>query len=262
MTNTSENWRTSGSVPGTPFVPAVSALFAFWAGMLMAARHYPGDFDWRYITVSSLIYPAHNPSGHLWASAGIVVCGVCGVWWATTLARGWFREGPAGHLHGVRALWLGNICMACSAILPPWLLPVRKGHELLAIFAFVGLCVGIVLVTFHITEGLLQRRMAGASRFSRLCAVAASVAAVLPIFLAGLAQAYTRYALPELRWVSLSWRAQGVPAYLSFAFWEWFTCFVLSAYLVALSLAAQVKYSPIPANGGELGSTSQTHLNQ
>jgi hypothetical protein len=59
---------------------------------------------------------------------------------------------------------------------------------------------------------------------------------VFPIVLAAMAQAYVHYALPELRWVSLSWRARGVPVYLSFAFWEWVTCFVLSAYAAILSL--------------------------
>jgi hypothetical protein len=57
------------------------------------------------------------------------------------------------------------------------------------------------------------------------------------IFLAGLAEACVFYVLPQLHWVNLAWRAQGVPIYLSFAFWEWITCAVLSAYVVLLSLA-------------------------
>ena len=63
----------------------------------------------------------------------------------------------------------------------------------------------------------------------------------MPLFLAGLTQAYVRYAMPNLLWVNLSWRAQGVPAYLSFACWEWVTCVVLSVYMVGLSLAPQVE---------------------
>jgi hypothetical protein len=63
--------------------------------------------------------------------------------------------------------------------------------------------------------------------------------AVLPIFLAGLAEAYVYYVLPQLHWVSLAWRARGVPVYLSFAFWEWITCALLSVYMAVLSVAVQ-----------------------
>jgi hypothetical protein len=62
---------------------------------------------------------------------------------------------------------------------------------------------------------------------------------MFPILMAGFAQAYVFYVLPEFRWVSPLWLTRGVPMYLSFAFWEWVTCAVLSAYMVVLSLAAQ-----------------------
>src|ERR1700693_4845754 len=42
----------------------------------------------------------------------------------------------------------------------------------------------------------------------------------------GMLAAQDTYALPELKWVSLAWRAGGVPPYVSFAFWEWVTCAV------------------------------------
>jgi hypothetical protein len=57
---------------------------------------------------------------------------------------------------------------------------------------------------------------------------------------AGLSQLYISIARPDLPWVSIAWRAAGEPLYLSFAFWEWTTAAVLSAYVVALS--------PAPAN--------------
>jgi hypothetical protein len=60
---------------------------------------------------------------------------------------------------------------------------------------------------------------------------------VLPILLAGCAQAYIFYVLPDLHWVGLAWRTRGVPVYLSFAVWEWVTCAVLSGYLAILCLA-------------------------
>jgi len=70
--------------------------------------------------------------------------------------------------------------------------------------------------------------------------------ALSPIVLAALAQVYVSHALPALPWVSLAWRARGVPVYLSFAFWEWVTCAVFSVYMVVLprtTLAAQLMVS-------------------
>jgi Na+/proline symporter len=69
-----------------------------------------------------------------------------------------------------------------------------------------------------------------------LCAAALVLAAMLPIALAGAAQAYVYLEVPDLPWVSLAWRARGVPVFISFAFWEWITCLVLSAYMVALAV--------------------------
>jgi hypothetical protein len=61
-------------------------------------------------------------------------------------------------------------------------------------------------------------------------------AALFPILLVSITQAYVSRTLPQLPWVGLEWRRQGVPAYLSFAFWEWVTCVVFSVYTSALSI--------------------------
>jgi hypothetical protein len=100
----------------------------------------------------------------------------------------------------------------------------------------------MVLLTFEVVERTLLRRMRRFSGRARLYAAVVAGAVVFPVVLAGLAQAYVHYVLPELPWVNLTWRTRGVPGYLSFAFWEWITCFVLSAYLVILSIAAPAVY--------------------
>lgn len=209
-------------------------VIAFWIGMWIAAQRYPSEFDWRFMTVSNLVSPAHNPRGHLWASAGVVLCGLCGWHWASKLARLWRQRTP-GRLPGfIVALRIGNLCMALSAVLPSRLLRIPKGHEALALIAFIGLCLGIVLLTFQRIEESHLRRAKSAR--SRLSASLVAGAALFPVFLGGLAQAYVMYVLPQLHWVNLSWRERGVPIYLSFAFWEWSTCIVLSVYLVVLSV--------------------------
>ncbi len=140
--------------------------------------------------------------------------------------------------------------MMCAALLPQWLLPVQKGHEILAVLAFAGLCIGMVRLMFQTVEQTLLRRMRRFSGHARLYAAIVASAAVVPVLLAGLAQAYVHYVLPELPWVNLSWRARGVPVYLSFAFWEWVTCVVLSTYMAILSLATRAVYSTRKAGKG------------
>jgi hypothetical protein len=219
------------------FAAAPLGVLTFWAGMLMAARRYPSEYDWRYMTLSSLISPARNPTGHLWASGGIVLCGLCGLSWAAILPQRSKLEGARDFPSGFWALRFGNFFMACSAVLPSWLLPIPKGHEILALFAFFGLCLGMIQLTFQTIERTFARGTRTSLGRSRLYAAILAGTAVLPILLAGFAQAYVFYVLPELHWVSLAWRARGVPVYLSFAFWEWLTCVVLSAYMAILPLA-------------------------
>ena len=208
-------------------------VLAFWGGMLMAGRSYPSEYDWRYITISSLVYGDRNPNGYLWARAGIVLCGLAGLYWTTVLVRKGKQPGIAERPVGICALGLGYLCMMCCALLPERLVGIPKGHDLLALATFVGLCIGMVHSTFKAVERSARLgRLAGSPRLH--AGILAGVP-LSPIALAALAQAYVSHALPGLPWVSLAWRARGVPVYLSFAFWEWVTCAVFSVYMVILS---------------------------
>ncbi len=216
---------------------ALLAVLAFWGGMLTAAQRYPSEYDWRYMTVSSLLSPSGDPAGYRWALWGVALSGLCG--FCSVAIRG--RRGRHGATEdrpaGIRALQVGLVCMVCSALVPQWLLGIPKGHEILALLAFAGLCVGIVRLTFHAVERTLLQLMRSSIGRARSYAAAVAGAAVLPVLFAALAQAYVFFALPELHWVGLSWRTLGVPMYFSLALWEWLTCVVLSTYIVILSLA-------------------------
>ena len=225
-------------------------VLAFWSGMLMAARRYPSEYDWRYMPVSNLLSPGRDPAGYLWASTGIVLCSLCELCWVSALAQRWNHEGAGDRPSGIRALQFGYFCMMCAAVLSQWLLRVQKGHEILAVLAFVGLCIGMVRLMFQTIERTLLRRMRRFTGRARLYAAILASAAVFPILLAGLAQPYVHYVFPELHWVNLSWRARGVPVYLSFAFWEWITCVVLSAYMAILSLSTHAVYPRRTAGEG------------
>jgi hypothetical protein len=87
---------------------------------------------------------------------------------------------------------------------------------MLALAAFISICVGMVHATLKTAARGVQR--GDLPRSPQLRAAILAGIALAPIVLAALAQAYVSYALPELKWVSLAWRARGVPPYLSFAF--------------------------------------------
>jgi hypothetical protein len=203
----------------------------------MAARRYPLEYDWRYMSISNLIYTDRNPNGYQWAWAGLMLCALGGLCWTTVLIRDGRREGTRRQLVAEWALGFGYVSMVC-ALLPGRLLTVPKGHEILALSAFFGLCIGIVQLTFTAAERNFRlrttRSFPGAPRV--YAGILAGVA-LLPILMAVAAPTYVSYALPHLRWVGLEWRALDVPVYLSFTFWEWITCTVFSAYIVCLSLA-------------------------
>jgi len=214
-------------------MPLVGIL-AFWGGLGMAGWCYPAEFDWRYMTLSTLLSAPHNPVGHLWASLGIVLCGgSCGCW-ALGLAWQGDRGGPPW---GLWALGGGSLGMAWVGLLPRPLPGVRKGHELLTLVAVTAMCLGIVGLTAQLASRKARHAGAGVAWPSRLVATALASLAVLPILLAGGAQAYVFFARPALPWVGLAWRTRGIPVYLSLALWEWATCAVLSGYLLILALA-------------------------
>jgi hypothetical protein len=212
-------------------------VLAFWVGMVMAALRYPSEYDWRFMPVSHLLSPLRDPAGYLWASAGIVLYSLCGFCWTALVARRWKHEDAENRPSGIRALQFGYFLAIGAGVLPPWLLRMEKGHELLTVSAFAGLCFGMVRLMFQTIERTLMRRMGRLSGHARVGAAILASAAVFPIVLAGLAQAFVHYAHPELHWVNLSWRDRGVPIYLSFNFWEWLTCVLLGIYTVILSQA-------------------------
>ena len=208
-------------------------VFAFWACMFMAARNYPSDYDWQYMTISSLVYTDRNPNGYLWAWSGIVLCGLGGLLWALQVAS---KRSPlvAEPRAGTWALGVGYLSMIACALLPEGLLPIPKAHELLALIAFIGICIGIVHTTFKEVQSSVRAEERPVN--TRALAAVLAASALSPIVLAALAQSYVSHELPELPWVNVSWRARGIPVYLSFAFWEWFACGLFSIYMVVLSL--------------------------
>lgn len=211
-------------------------VLTFWCGLWMAARRYPSEYDWRFITISRLGYADRNPDGYRWAWGGLMLCGLGGLCWTAVLLRDWRRDGTGRRPVGIWALALGYVCMVGCASLPGGFPLLPRGHDFLAVTAFFGVCIGIMQMTFQVTERSLRQRTRSLLLSPRFYAGLLAGLPLSPILIAAVTQAYISHARPDLPWVGLEWRVLGAPVYLSFALWQWITCAVFSVYSVTLCL--------------------------
>ncbi len=209
-------------------------LMAFWVGLVAAARAYPGGYDWLYQTISVLLYSEQNPHGYYWAWAGLELCGLAGIAWTAAERHRHELAAALPTATGLPLLQLGFFCM-CGAVLPDRLLPWSKGHEFLAIFAFLGICIGVTLrMSVAMDSGELYRWKRTHERIRTAIRYLLALVPLVPIVLAGITQAYVSLERPTLPWVTPNWRARGISPFLSFGLWEWMSCAVLSMCLLLL----------------------------
>lgn len=226
-------------------VAGLLGVLAFWCGLWIAARRYPSEYDWRYITISRLGYADRNPGGYRWAWTGLLLCALGGLCWSTVLVWDCRREKSGRTSIGICALALSYVCMVSCASLPGGFPLFPRGHDILAVSSFLGICIAIIQLTLHLAEGSPRRRRTPPLPGSpRVYAALLAGAALSPILMAAITQAYISRARPDLPWVSLEWRTLGVPVFLSFAFWEWITCAVFSVYTVGLCWMTMMNSSP------------------
>ncbi len=216
-------------------------LAAFWAGLWMAGHRYSTEFDWRYMTISTLVYPDRNPAGYRWAWGGLTLCALCGLSWTAALIRRRPQAYAERRGSGLWPLALGYAFMGCCILLAGRPLPIPKVHETLSVSAFVCLCIGLVQRTQHVAQRTLFRWAPGLPGGPGLWASVLAGLAPLPIVIAGVMLVYVAQARPELPWVGIEWRVRQVPLYLSFAFWEWTTCAVFSAYTLGVCFATPTR---------------------
>jgi len=222
-------------VRGATHISTVSGFLtvpAFWCGMLAAALAYPGGYDWRYQTISVLLYADQNPHGYLWAWAALWLCGLAGFVWTSAPGRNPASTTGDPAAAGLRVLQLGFLCMCC-AVLPDRLLPWSKGHEFFAILAFLGISIGVARLLWVTAD---FRASGGNAMTPIQVRIKRAVAwlPVLPLLLAGCTQAYLALERPDLPWVTRLWRTRGISPWLSFGLWEWLSCVAFSVCLLML----------------------------
>lgn len=220
---------------------AVLGVAAFWACNLMALHFYPTEFDWRYMPLTALLSPRDDPAGAMWARVATALCGLSVLMWAIGLARGWSRFVLAERPAGVAILGVGGATMACAALMPLKIPGLPFEHQAFSTLGYTGLSVGLARLIYQVAcraaesdprASPQQRAMYGA------CSVGIII---IPIVVGLLLDAYVFRVYKNIHWLGLVWREQGVPAYMSFALWEWITLAMLSVAMVALAIAGDAR---------------------
>ncbi len=190
----------------------LAALLVWWGGAVVAAWHYPGGFDWEYTVISALASQKHNPAGFRWFAGGVILSVVL-LWpYVSALSRRLDATRPSAMAFAIAAFRLGLICSGLLGLerllvqdLSHW---IYKGHELIALFVFLGLYGGIL--------GLLLQLM----RRNRMF-ILPVLLVVAPLLAIGVNQLWLYLEQRDLGWVDRSWREMGIPLWHSFAFWQW-----------------------------------------
>lgn len=205
------------------------AAVTFAVGVLVSSSKHPEQpYDWPYVVMSALASRKHNPAGAHWFAMALGLA-MLALWPAVTYLRDTFaartsRAGPSRRAERwpIGALRFGLLCGIALGVERLVFTHVSdlayKAHELLAIGVFVGLYAGVL--------GLYALR---ARRDRR--AVAGALIVGLPLVAIGLTQLALFFDQRDLGWVDRGWRAMGVPAWLSFAFWQWLAVAALWAGL-------------------------------
>ncbi|HEY8994167.1 MAG TPA: hypothetical protein VIM71_05880 [Lacunisphaera sp.] len=210
------------------------------AGIGLAAKRFPGSFDWTYTVISALASRKHNPDGAAWFAGALAIAMAC-LWPVVNavVRNGSDAERPPRWVE--LALRVGVVCGVAVGVerlaFQHFSSVVRKGHELIALAAFLAFYVGVVGLHLH------RIRQQRASPW-----VAALV--VLPLLGVGFREGWLYFAQRHLGWSDYDWKGTGAPLWLSFAWWQWLAAAMLWLAIghLLVSVAAKGRARPLGAS--------------
>lgn len=220
------------------WVGYVLATAVLVLGMVAAAHRFPVPFDWTNAVISALASRKHNPGGAAWFAGALVLAMV--LLWPLVRTVAPLPNQRSGRLTVVGvALRVGLLAGALVGmerlVFFHFSLVVRKGHELLALVAFLTLYGGVLgAYARQIRAGLVSRWLV--------------LPVVVPLVASGVGELVLYLLQRDTGWADHDWRGTGTPWWLRFAVWQW-----LAAAMLWTALGHLLYMSgrgPLRVNGG------------
>ena len=138
-------------------------IFASHFGILaLAVSLYPDRYDWRYLSISKLLYPVTNPRFHYIASFSVAATGVLVAPFAGYIGRRLRGAAPRAATVGAALFFGGCVCLPLAALIASHPLHgtarLPQLHNTLARIAVIGIGLGIVVFNACATIGYFRRR--------------------------------------------------------------------------------------------------------
>jgi hypothetical protein len=142
------------------FILVPLILISYFGILGLAVWLYPESYDWRYISISKLLYPRNNPEFHYIASIGVALTGVLMIPFAGYIHRRLRRTAPAVATFGTLLFFGGCICLTLAGLIASHpahgVSRLPKLHEILARISVIGIGVGTLMFTVCATRGYFR----------------------------------------------------------------------------------------------------------
>jgi hypothetical protein len=206
-------------------------LASYFGILALTALLYPDRYDWRYLSISKLLYPLTNPQFHYIASFSIAVTGVLILPFAGYIRRRLRGTSARAATVGAIVFFAGGMCLTLAGLIASH--PAHgtarfpKLHEILARISVVSIGLGMTVFNVCATKGFFRAAPGNA------------------LHRRGLLISWNLLTLPVIL-ITVSWLAiriflkRSAPAYHTIAtsvvwkvgFWEWPGSVVVFAFLV------------------------------
>jgi hypothetical protein len=211
-------------------------FFISYFGILgLAVWLYPETYDWRYQSISRLLYPRNNPEFHYVASIGVAVSGVLMIPFAGYIRRRLRGAAPATTMVGAVLYFGGCICLTLAGLIASH--PAHgtsrlpKLHEMLARISVIGIGVGMLVFNacatkahFRLAPGKASRRRGLLVSWNLLTLPAALITVTWLVI-----RIFVKRSAPVHRVIVTS-------AAWNLGFWEWIGSVAVFAFLVCAVL--------------------------
>jgi hypothetical protein len=143
-------------------------LASYFGILTLVALLYPDRYDWRYLSISKLLYPVTNPQFHYLAAFSVAVTGVLMLPFAGYIRRRLRGASPRTAAVGATLFFAGCLCLTLSGLIASH--PAHgtarfpKLHEILARLAAIGIGLGMAVFNACATKGCFRAAPGNAHR--------------------------------------------------------------------------------------------------